>query len=861
MGCLPPTDRQGLYDPRNEHDACGVGMVAHIKGAKSHAIVTQALEILANLDHRGAVGADPLLGDGAGILVQIPDPLVRRWADRRGRGAAPAGRLRRRHVFPAAAGRGTRFRRASARTVRRKGRPARTRLARRADHARRPRQGGDRFDARDPPMRDRARAELLRSGGLRTQAGGDPQADPQPARRARGKARYSRPVDRLYSELLEPHAGLQGAAARQPGGQLLRRSARSRLRFSARPRPPAVQHQHLPQLAAGASLSLHGAQWRDQHRSRQCELDGSPPPDDGERAARRRSRQDVAADPARPVGHRLPRQCARAAGHRRLQPGACDDDADARGLGQESADGSGPAGVLRISCRTDGAVGRPGGGLLYRWAPDRRLPRSQRAAPGALVHDQGRSRRARLGKRRAAVRRCRHHPQMAAPAGTHAADRSRPGPHRRGRGTQGRSRRGASLRGMAREGAVQARGSRPYRTRTVRDSADHHLAARTPAGLRLHAGGHRALPRADGPRRRGSDRVDGHRHADRRALRPQPPALRLFQAEFRAGHQSADRSDPRRIGDEPAVDDRSAPQSARPRRRHAQAARGQPADPHQRSPGQDPLGRGGARRRVPDRDHRCHLGCRDRRRRARHGAQGNVLGGDRSGAARCQHPGPVGSRTGTRSHPHARAARHRRGPPPARPPGAADADRPRHRDRRSTRGPSFLRAGGLWRGGDQSLSRLRDARGTARGAVPRARSRRSAGALRQGGRQGHPQGHVQDGHLDLPVLLRSADLRRGGPVEQLRRCLFHRHRDDDRGHRPGRSRRRGGAPPRAGLWRRSALCRHARRRRNLSISHPRRGARLDSAFGRHAAACGARQRPAQLRGIRAQRSTNSPNGC
>ncbi|MXO70354.1 glutamate synthase large subunit [Alteraurantiacibacter buctensis] len=71
---------QGLYDPRNEHDACGVGLVAHIKGAKSHAIVTQALEILHNLDHRGAVGADPLLGDGAGILIQLPDQLFRKWA-------------------------------------------------------------------------------------------------------------------------------------------------------------------------------------------------------------------------------------------------------------------------------------------------------------------------------------------------------------------------------------------------------------------------------------------------------------------------------------------------------------------------------------------------------------------------------------------------------------------------------------------------------------------------------------------------------------------------------------------------------------------------------------------------------------
>ena len=72
---------QGLYDPRNEHDACGVGFVANIKGRKSHEIILNGLQILVNLDHRGAVGDDPLVGDGAGCLIQIPDALLRDWAN------------------------------------------------------------------------------------------------------------------------------------------------------------------------------------------------------------------------------------------------------------------------------------------------------------------------------------------------------------------------------------------------------------------------------------------------------------------------------------------------------------------------------------------------------------------------------------------------------------------------------------------------------------------------------------------------------------------------------------------------------------------------------------------------------------
>ena len=83
--------QRGLYDPAQEHDACGVGFVAHIKGEKRHNIISGALKILENLDHRGAVGADPLMGDGAGILIQLPDALYREEMAKQGVELPPPG--------------------------------------------------------------------------------------------------------------------------------------------------------------------------------------------------------------------------------------------------------------------------------------------------------------------------------------------------------------------------------------------------------------------------------------------------------------------------------------------------------------------------------------------------------------------------------------------------------------------------------------------------------------------------------------------------------------------------------------------------------------------------------------------------
>jgi len=89
MHRLAPPGATGLYDPNNEHDACGIALVAKLWGEASHAVVEKALDALGNLEHRGAEGADPNTGDGAGILIQIPDAFIRAVA---GVGLPPPGR-------------------------------------------------------------------------------------------------------------------------------------------------------------------------------------------------------------------------------------------------------------------------------------------------------------------------------------------------------------------------------------------------------------------------------------------------------------------------------------------------------------------------------------------------------------------------------------------------------------------------------------------------------------------------------------------------------------------------------------------------------------------------------------------------
>ena len=84
-------EAQGLYDPRNEHDACGIGFVANIKGQRSHDVIVKGIQVLVNLTHRGACGCDPETGDGAGVLIQIPHRFFARECARLGFTLPPAG--------------------------------------------------------------------------------------------------------------------------------------------------------------------------------------------------------------------------------------------------------------------------------------------------------------------------------------------------------------------------------------------------------------------------------------------------------------------------------------------------------------------------------------------------------------------------------------------------------------------------------------------------------------------------------------------------------------------------------------------------------------------------------------------------
>ena len=438
MSRIPrPTGPVGLYDPTFEHDACGVAFVARLSGEPSHETVQRAIVALENLEHRGAAGADPNTGDGAGILLQMPDELMR-GADRAG--PAAAGPLRRLRLLPAP-GRGQ-ARRAggAARAHGDRGGPARDRLARH------PGRQGLRRDHRQllralhqAARRRRRRPAARRPGRLRAQAVRDP-----PGGRDRRRARARDPL------LLLADRRLQGDAHVPAAARLLPRPAGPPHEVRARARPLALLDEHVPELGARAPVPDDRPQRRDQHAARQRQLDARARVAARVGAVRRRPGEGAPGRAPRRLGLGDVRQRARAADARRPQPPARGDDDDPGGVRGPGRPARAPEGLLRVPLVPDGAVGRPRGGRLHRRPRDRRHARPQRPAPRPLAGDQGRLGRARLGDRRDR-RAAGERPAQGPPAAGQAVPgRPRARPDRRGRRGQARGRHAAAVRRVVR---------------------------------------------------------------------------------------------------------------------------------------------------------------------------------------------------------------------------------------------------------------------------------------------------------------------------------------------------------------------------------------------------------------------------
>ncbi len=505
----------GLYDSSREHDACGVGFVANIKGKASHALIQQALLILQNLDHRGAVGADPLCGDGAGILVQIPDAFYREELSAQGVVLPPPGEYGVGMIFlPREHGSRLACEQELERTVRAEGQTVlgMARCPGRSRHAHVAARAGSRTG--DSPDLHRPRCGRHGPRRARAQALHHPQArQPQhPGAQAAARQGVLRAVD------LDAHGGLQGAAARRPGRPLLPRPRRSARRQRDRPRAPALFDQHLPVVGARPSVPHGRAQRRDQHGQGQLQLDARPRGRDVVAGPGRGPEEALAADLRRTVRHRLLRQLPRTADHGGLFAAARHDDDDPGSVGTAHADGRFAPRLLRVPRGDDGAVGRPGRDRLHRRRAHRRDAGSQRPASGALHRHRRRSGRDGIRDGRPADRRQPHRQEVAPAARQDVPDRHRAGPHHRRCRAQDAARRQQAVQGVDQ--------AHPHPSRRSGDAGQDRLggaprcrAARSPAGVRLYAGGRPPADGTDGPRRRGSHRLDGQRRRRCRCCR------------------------------------------------------------------------------------------------------------------------------------------------------------------------------------------------------------------------------------------------------------------------------------------------------------------------------------------------------
>ena len=245
----------GLYDPSLDKDACGVGFIADIKGRKSHQTVEDGLRILCNLEHRGAVGADPRMGDGAGILVQIPHKFFAKKTAELGIKLPKPGEYAVGYLFMPRDNNWRQIIRDIYAEV----------IAR---------QGLTLLGWREVPTDNSTLGESVKPTepvhlqvfiGLGKKKYSEAEFERQLyiLRKSISNAIYTR-RDAAHVRLLPgvdllPHGDLQGHVPGRPARRLLSRPARSGFRERARAGAPALLDQHLPDLVAGASVPLHRA--------------------------------------------------------------------------------------------------------------------------------------------------------------------------------------------------------------------------------------------------------------------------------------------------------------------------------------------------------------------------------------------------------------------------------------------------------------------------------------------------------------------------------------------------------------------------------------------------------------------------
>ena len=668
-------EASGLYDPRFEHDACGVSFVVDVKGRATHETVDTALGALCNLDHRGASGAEANTGDGAGILLQVPDRFLRGVA---GFDLPPAGSY------------GV----------------------------------GMAFLPLDPTDAEKAMARVeaivaeegLRVLGWRTVPIDDSMIGPtaqsvipsfhhlfvdDPAGatgialdrklfvvRKRCEHEITNGAStggprRVLPVAVVPHPRLQGDAHHAAAPRVLPRPARRAHGVGARARAQPLLHEHVPVVAARAPVPLHRAQRRDQHGAGQPQLAARARVDD-EHAAHPGAGARVPDHHAGRVRHRELRRVPRAAGARRPADLARRADDDPGGVGEPRDDVAGEARLLPVPLVAHGAVGRSRVDRVHRRHRDRRGARPQRPPAESLLGHRRRPRdhgeRDRRGRRRPRARR----QEGPAAAGSHVPRRHREGPHRRRRGDQGGARGRASVRGVARPRVSCTC------TRCPTASTSSTATSRCSVARRRSATPTRSSSCSSSPMARTGGEALGSMGTDtpgRRALRSSPPAVRLLPAGVRAGHEPAARRHPRGAGHVAVVHDRRRGQPARPAARVVRADRAAVPDHRQRRARQAHPHRS---RRRPSRVHRARdlrpLPRRRWRRRAPRGARPCARGSQPRDRAGQGHPRALRPRLEPRVGADPVAAPHVRGAPSPHPREDAHEGRPRRRDRRRARG-------------------------------------------------------------------------------------------------------------------------------------------------------------------------------